>query len=360
MNKKQKIQELLNRLDALQNLDQGVRELLEEESTLAKDSLKERPLNKAIQRIADEVVKVKNDPRLDEVMESISAAGKENNDKIESLVQGFSREIESLLAEVKSVESRGQEMTTKERDSILSRLEEHKTTYEGERTRIDNTGALLQSEVSRMSQEMEIIRKVLETPKEDDGVAQTLADTVEAVVGAQATADEAKDLIEELRTRINTRLATIQHGGGNANRNIAIGGNTSVLSTFTDINLIAGSGITISYSKNQTTKYTDVTITGSGSGSGIIREINNIAVNTAAGAVAGTDYVYNVSGTTTLTLPTAVGNTNLYSVKNVDTGIVTVATTGGQTIDGSASASLPIQYLEITLYSDGSNWNVGV
>jgi hypothetical protein len=45
---------------------------------------------------------------------------------------------------------------------------------------------------------------------------------------------------------------------------------------------------------------------------GITRSVNIISSNTNAGAAAATDYVYLVSGTTTLTLPTAVGNTNRY------------------------------------------------
>ncbi len=92
--------------------------------------------------------------------------------------------------------------------------------------------------------------------------------------------------------------------------------------------------------------------------SGISRSVNTISSPATAGAAASTDYVYLVSGTTTLTLPTAVGNTNHYTVKNVGAATVTVATTGGQTIDGSASASLPVQYASIDLISDNTNWNV--
>lgn len=43
---------------------------------------------------------------------------------------------------------------------------------------------------------------------------------------------------------------------------------------------------------------------------GLIRLIVSIAVDTTAGNTVATDYVYLVSGTTTLTLPTAVANLN--------------------------------------------------
>jgi hypothetical protein len=87
--------------------------------------------------------------------------------------------------------------------------------------------------------------------------------------------------------------------------------------------------------------------------------INVVSTNTAAGSAASTDYVYLVSGTTTITLPTAVGNTNRYTIKRVNTGVVSIATTSSQTIDGSASPiTINLQYVSLDLISDGSNWNI--
>lgn len=362
MNKTQKIQELLTRLNALENLDQGVKELLAEESKLATDSLQERPLNKAIQRIADEVVKVKNDPRLDEVMQKLSTAEEENNSKIETLTGAFTENINSLLEEVKGVEARGMEMTKKEREALLTRLEEYKQLFEEERGNVANKNTLLESEVARVSMTLEgLPTSVVESLQQNFEDQEARIDTVyDMVEGAQKYAEGVNTTIEELRKTIMQRLANIQgHGGGNANRNIAIGGNTSVLSTFTDINLKAGAGTTITYSKNQTTKYTDVTITATGSGSGITRSINSIAVNTAADATASTDFVYICTAALTLTLPTCVGNTNLYTIKNTSNAIITIATTGGNTIDGQTSIQLSTQYTAVDLSSDGvSNWNI--
>lgn len=94
------------------------------------------------------------------------------------------------------------------------------------------------------------------------------------------------------------------------------------------------------------------------SSAGISRSINAISGNTNAGSAANTDYVYFVSGTTTLTLPTAVGNTNRYTVKNTGAGTVTIATTSAQTIDGSASASLSVANTSLELISDNANWRI--
>lgn len=98
-----------------------------------------------------------------------------------------------------------------------------------------------------------------------------------------------------------------------------------------------------------------VSINSSGSNA---RSVNNISGNTNAGAATSTDYVYFVTGTTTLTLPTAVGNTNRYTVTNVGSGVVTVATTSAQTINGSSSITLPIQQQSVDIVSNNANWNI--
>lgn len=95
-----------------------------------------------------------------------------------------------------------------------------------------------------------------------------------------------------------------------------------------------------------------------GSGSGITRTITSFSGTTSAGSTASTDYVYIGTGTNTLTLPTAASNTNAYSIKNSGTGIITIATTSSQTIDGNANIMLSPNQL-ITVYSDNSNWIVG-
>jgi len=88
------------------------------------------------------------------------------------------------------------------------------------------------------------------------------------------------------------------------------------------------------------------------------RTITSVSTATAAGAAAYTDYVYLVSGTTTVTLPTAVGNTNRYTITNVGSNTVTVATTSSQTINGSASATLPIPNMSLDFISNNANWIV--
>jgi hypothetical protein len=83
-------------------------------------------------------------------------------------------------------------------------------------------------------------------------------------------------------------------------------------------------------------------------------------VKTSTYSIISTDSVVEcTSGTFTVTLPTAIGVTGKqYSIKNSGTGVITVATTSAQTIDGGSTATLQVRYVSITVVSDGANWKV--
>ena len=78
---------------------------------------------------------------------------------------------------------------------------------------------------------------------------------------------------------------------------------------------------------------------------------------TSSYTVGVNDYLIDVTGNTiTVTLPTTVGiNGKNYVIKNSGNGVVTVATTSGQTIDGANTKSLNNND-SIEVISDGSNW----
>lgn len=85
----------------------------------------------------------------------------------------------------------------------------------------------------------------------------------------------------------------------------------------------------------------------------------NYAPQSGTYAIIPGDYTIDcVSGTFTVTLPTAVGVTGqVYVIKNSGAGTITLATTGGQTIDGSATktAAANVSYM---VQSTGANWIV--
>ncbi len=106
----------------------------------------------------------------------------------------------------------------------------------------------------------------------------------------------------------------------------------------------------------------DVTLTFSSAsigGSGITRSISVISTATTGAAASNTDYVYFCNGTFPLTLPSALGNTNIYTVKNIGNGIITIATTSLQTIDGGAAPiTITRTNNSLDIISDGQNWKL--
>lgn len=84
------------------------------------------------------------------------------------------------------------------------------------------------------------------------------------------------------------------------------------------------------------------------------------AGKTATYGISATDYFIDCTANTfTVTLPTAASVAGkVYTIKNSGTGVITVATTSAQTIDGAASFILNVQYQSLSVISDGSNWKV--
>lgn len=101
----------------------------------------------------------------------------------------------------------------------------------------------------------------------------------------------------------------------------------------------------------------DLDTTGAG-GSGITRSILSISGATTGAAVASTDYVYICTATLTFTLPTAVGNTNRYTIKNT-AGTTTIGTTSAQTIDaGATPITITRTNNALEFISDNANWKL--
>jgi hypothetical protein len=85
------------------------------------------------------------------------------------------------------------------------------------------------------------------------------------------------------------------------------------------------------------------------------RTVQSVTTSTTLGAAG--DYVVFIGASGAPTLPTAVSNTSMYWIKNVDTADKTIATTSSQTIDGTTTIVLSTTQ-SITVVSDGSNWRI--
>lgn len=126
-----------------------------------------------------------------------------------------------------------------------------------------------------------------------------------------------KDVLDELRPEV---LNVYKRGGGQANRNIQVDG-VNVLTPWTDINLKSGSNASITATPNNTTHYTDITIsTPGGGGSGFQAPLTGALTGTNTWATApnviavdqgrimqkvSTDGTINWTGTTTTVLSVA-------------------------------------------------------
>lgn len=160
---------------------------------------------------------------------------------------------------------------------------------------------------------------------------------------------------------------------------VANAGTTPAITLSTSVNGICkGNGTSFSTATGDTDYQNPISLTTTGTSgaatfsgdvlniptynTGITRSISTITTNTSAGSTANTDYVYfcNPSGgaTITITLPTAVSNTNQYTVENVGTGLCNVVTTSAQTIAGQASLPITANGTSFDILSNNSNWNL--
>lgn len=85
---------------------------------------------------------------------------------------------------------------------------------------------------------------------------------------------------------------------------------------------------------------------------GYVAKVANYTLTDANYTVECTANSFNI------TLPTAIGITGrLYNIKNTGAGVITILTTGGQTIDGQASGFWQLnQWSNMQVQSNGANW----
>lgn len=317
-----------------------------------KKGLKEKIQAKTLDDVNGQIRRMKEGMNLEPLLTAIKDIDKNFDTRIRAVAQALAEEV-----------SRFDELSKSEREETGSKVAESSGTVESLKSEL---ATLKEQKDKEMGDVIEALKGIPALRADNEAAFNAMKARLDAL---EIPEEEAPDLIspikkqiEEVRSDLIKRI-TGNHGD-HANRNIAIGGNTSVLSRYTDINLKAGANVTLTYAYNDVTKYTDVTLASSGGGgggsvTGIIRSVNNIAVSTAAGNTAGTDYVYLASGTLNVTLPTSIGNLNMYTVKNVGAGTITVLPTGAETIEGAANITMPVQYTSVDLISNNSgNWNI--
>jgi len=330
-------------LEGFKAFDKGVAKLKEE--------LRQKITVNTLDDVNSELDKFKNRIDLQPLIDSVDSLRDDFISEMENLVS----QIDSKASELSNLNSDTSNKASKRSDDLNEEISEIRGQVKDliESNNINLVSLRKTFIESGESSKKETSSKIEKVDKRIDSEVKTIVERIK--VGEEKTstiADSIPELKKELITRINNR-----HGGGNMNRQEKFN-SVDYLTKYTDINWKAGTNVTFTVAENNQTKMVDITISATGGGGGTVRSINNVSTNTVAGSASGTDYVYLCSGTMTLTLPTAVGNSNLYTVKNVGIGVVTVDTTGGQTIDNDLTAVMPVRYTSIDLISDTANWNI--
>lgn len=360
MEPKERAKELLERVQKLKKqlpssqATTMVENLIAEVSSSVSKQIADGPIMDKLKELSLGLENVKNID-LTGITKSLQDAEERNNNSFTEYGARVTERIDSLISKIRDSETNGFAALTKSTGTLLNEINALQNEFSQEKAASTNRSSLIEAEVSRVTQTLATAAKSYVT-NEFFSKAQS-----ESSVSQETALQALRITITELEKNLNSRIAGLQNNhGGNMNRNIAISGNTSVLSRYTDINLKPGNGTTITYAYNDQTKYTDITITSSGSGgSGITRQIQTVIIPTLMDATVNIDQVYLVAGTVTMTLPTSVGNKNMYTVKNIGAGVVTIITTGGETIDGSVNITMPVQYTSVDLISNNAgNWNI--
>ena len=232
-------------------------------------------------------------------------------------------DVRTKLAEIENALAQIPRIITQEPEAIRDSLE----LLQGD-SRLDK------SAIRGLDEALEVVTAAANRPTVNGGKGKV----VEVQAGSNITVDN---------TDPNRPIVASTGGGGGH----VIEDEGTPLTQRANLNFV-GAGVTTTDAGGKTV----VTVPG-GSGSGTTRTVVVTSGNVTAGATAVTDYVYLIAGAHTVTMPTAVGNTNLYELKNNHSANISLATTAAQTIDGvTAPVMIPEQAL--TLVSDGTNWRI--
>jgi len=328
---------------------------------LAGMSNKESGLDVAFKSVEKEMARVADKMREEAETKTVAMA-KKRIAEIKKEIQSIFSTIDALKEELKKSESGLADTLNKRLDALRSAMVEQRSAS------LERLGMLSAEMEDLRGDIQDISKRKVEIPNfekqikdAENELKKLVSDlkvessdkTEEILIETKETVGLLEEEIKKLRRDTMSAIGR----GGNMNRNILVGNNPSTLGRYTDLNIKAGSNVTLSYSDNDNLKTTDLTIAATG-GAGTNRNISTVNVSSVIAAVASTDYVIIAGDGIKLTLPTAVGNENLYTIKNKAASSVLVGADGSETIDGAGTALMKTQYTAIDLISDNANWHV--
>lgn len=374
MAKKEKLQELLKKLEALQkgvptdDISGVTNDLIENEIAAITSRLKENPTLRTLSKFTNELNKFKRDFNLQPIIDSIKGlqnevrqSEKDLLDEIETRIRAikppdFSSAILALRSEIENklsviedslgtddIRSSIELIQLQFQDFVASDLEEDKRVRDDidkkiSALRIDINNRLANLGGGQANRQINVKSSVMSLKYTDINFQNT------TTIGWTAVDDDALK-------RVNIRASILTGvGGGGGSLTVKEADGTPTVASVTTI--VVSNGTMTDDGGGQ------VTITTGGGSTGITRVASVITANTLAGNSSSTDYVFIASAGLSFTLPDAGGNSNLYTLKNATSSSVLVTAVGGDTIDGSSSVLVAISNQTLGFISDGTNYQI--
>lgn len=388
MANKDKIKALLARLNSLEentsvdDISVATERLINQETQKIRDQMRDNPTIKSLSLIASKLQNFKKEFNLKPVIESVSDLSKEMEGGQKKLLIDFDSKINVIKNEFKDNLTRSfgenKEEIARQISIAFLRVDAINNDFSKIIDNLIKNGASVNQTLEQSLIKIAEIEKSIsiygqENKKEIDGLRAYMLSKFAELGGGAAhqkimingsvmslryadfsftndTAIRWSATDDNTNKRVNIRASVVASGSGGAALTVKEGDGVP---TVLNVNTIVVSNGTLTDNGGG-----QVTVATGGGGSGITRSASIVSVSSTFGAVTNTDYAAFANVGIAITLPTAVNNSNLYTVKNVSASSVLVATTGGETIDGSATALLTTTYQSIDLLSDNSGWNV--
>lgn len=141
-------------------------------------------------------------------------------------------------------------------------------------------------------------------------------------------------------------------------RNGTVGGTLAVTGAATFSSTTSLNSLVYTWPASQTASYFLQT-NGSGGLSWALAGSPTVTATKTVNYTAAINELVVCNGTFTVTLPASASNSGkTIDVKNIGTGTVTVDGNASETIDGATTYDVTVQYQNVTLVSDGTNWYI--
>jgi hypothetical protein len=280
---KNKVQKILDRLSSFDEQTSKSLTSFEKEVDLLSKKVKEEVTLKTLDSVNAEISKLRKlfdlSPVLSSVKEMKKEFGKMGSEMGEEMASQYTEVCDKIDSTLQKIDSANEKLSSLSK--FFSTIESRISSIEGSNS-VKNIEKKVDDITSRISGDHESFVKDITSIKKTSSTFKKEID--DKIIKTSKDSEEAKKLIEEFRLDILNKIANI--GGGSMNRQILIGG-VNYLTRYTDLNFIAGAGITITAANDDTNRRVNLTIISSGSSS----------FETPVGTVDDSNLTFTVSNT---------------------------------------------------------------